>query len=454
MIREVAERTNDNAGDGTTTSMLLMQAIVDQGMKAISAGADGIELRKGITAAVELVVASLRAEKVDATTLEMLASTATISCRDSQLGYMIAEIVQQAGKDGIVTIEDRAEPDTIYEQLEGLKLTGGFLNEFFVNLPERQQTVFRDVPILVTPKVLTLADEMSHIMETVAKMGKKEAIVIASGIEGDALTTSVHNWLKKTIFVLPIRVLTYGAGEGKLKDVAAITGATYLDENEKAITDVTADDFGRAARTVTDRHDTVIISDDDKLKKERIKDLKAALSTANEFESESLNERIAKLNNAMFTIKVGGKTESDRNELKTRVDHAIKAAKAAQEDGVVAGGGSALYRAVQAQDKPDTTEDIGIGMNIVYKACIKPLEQMAENSGYRLDKTDLKLILDKKKAIDFSSGQVVNAFREGIIDPLKVVQQCIENSSAQAGLFLTIDGSVVDVVPEVAEKIW
>jgi chaperonin GroEL len=453
LIREAAELTNDNAGDGTTTTAILMQAIVDQGMKAISSGADGIQLRKGITQAVTKLTKSLRSEKVDATSERMLAQTATISCRDEKLGKLIAEVVKKSGVDGMITIEDRSESDTVYEHQEGLKLQSGFLNEFFVNLPERQQAVFSDVPILVTPKVITTGAEMGHIMEVVSSMGQKQAVIIAAGVEGDALTTAVHNWLKKTIHILPLRILTYGAGEGKLKDLASITGATYLDENEKNILDIVKADFGRAKQTVTDRHETIIITDDEKLKQERVKEIEAAIPSANEFETEQLKERIAKLNNAMFTVKVGGRIETERNELKTRVDDAIKAAKAALEDGVVAGGGSALYRAVQAQDKPDVTDDIGIGESIVYKACLKPIQQMAENSGYSLDKSDLKAILDKTKAIDFSSGEVVDAYKQGIIDPLKVVLECVQNSSTQAGLFLTLDGSVVDVVPEQAEKI-
>ena len=453
LVREAAEMTNDKAGDGTTTTALLMQAIVEQGMKAIAAGADGIQLRKGIEIAVNNIVESLRAEKVIADTEDQLADTATISCRDPELGKLIAEVVKQAGKDGMVTIEDRAEADTTYERLEGLKLAGGFFSEFFVNLPERQQTVFNDVPILVTPKVITLAEEMHRIMETVGNMGKKEAVIIANGIEGEALKTLVFNWHKQAIYILPLRVITYGAGEGKLKDVAAVTGGTYLDEHEKNLLDITAEDFGRASRTITDRHETVVVSDKDDLKQERIKELEAAIPSASEFEKESLQERIAKLSNGVFTVKVGGRTESERNEKKTRVDDAIKAAKAALEDGIIAGGGSALYRAAKSQKTPDITDDIGIGENVVYKACTKPLEQMAENSGYTMDRNDLNEISDKTKAIDFSTAKVVDAYKQGIIDPLKVTQESIQNAASQAGLFLTIDGVVVDVVPEQQEKI-
>jgi chaperonin GroEL len=453
-LKEAAEKTNDNAGDGTTTTAILMQSIIDQGMKVIAAGADGIALREGVRTATQNIIESVRSEKVDASSEETLADTATISCRDPRIGQMIASVVKQAGEDGMITLEDTMDEETVYNKKEGLRLRGGYLHELFINLPERRQTVFSDVPVLVTEKSITTAQEMGRIMETVSNMGKKEAVIIAASINGDALATAAVNWQKNAIHILPVRVLTYGeAGQGALKDVAAITGATYLDDQEKNIIDITQADFGRATTTVTDRHETTIITKNQELKDERIKDLQAALKDAKEFEAESIRERIAKLKSAMFTIKVGGKTESERNELKTRIDDAIKAAKAALESGVVAGGGSTLYRAVQAQDKPDVTTDEGIGESIVYKACLAPLNQMAHNSGYILDKTDLAKIKSPKKAINFKTCEVVDAFKDGIVDPLKVVVECIQNASSEAALFLTLDGAVVDVQPEQAEKI-
>lgn len=454
LIKEAAEKTNDNAGDGTTTTMILMQAMVNYGMKALSSGADGIELRKGINRATENILKYLQKEKLTANDIETLANVATISCRDAKLGKLIADIVIKSGQDGMVTIEDRFEFDTTYEQLEGVRLTGGYLLDSFINLPERQQTVFNDVPVLVTDRTLTMGEEMAKIMETVANMGKKEAIIIAAGIEGNALATAYLNWKQRNIFILPVRVLTYGdLGQGLLKDVAAITGATYLDEHEKTLLDITRDDFGRAVKSVTDKHNTTIISEDDKLKGERIKELEAAIKSASAFEAENLRERIAKLRSGMFTVKVGGRTESERNELKTRVDDAIKSAKAALENGVVAGGGSSLYRASKKQKKPDTTNDQGIGENIVYKSCEVPIEQMAQNSGVRLDSADLEDIQDPLLTIDFSKGEVVHAYDKGIIDPFKVVTECIENAATQAGLFLTLDAGVIDIEDEKAETV-
>jgi chaperonin GroEL len=454
-LREVAEKTNDNAGDGTSTTMILMQSIIDQGLKAISAGADGIPLREGIKTATNNIIKYLETERVESSDLKSLAAVATISSRDPIIGKLIAKVVKESGKDGIITIEDRIEEDTIYDKVEGLKLRGGFMGEFFVNLPERRQAVFNDVPILVTNRTITMANEMGKIMELVSAMGKKEAVVIANGIDGDALATAMVNWSKKAIYILPLRVMTYGeTGEGAVKDVAAVTGAHYIDESEpRTLLELEVSDFGRAAKTVSDKHETTIISNNNELKQKHVKKLQASLSNAKEYEAESLRERIAKLQSTMFTIKVGGRTDTERGELKTRVDDAIKAAKAALEDGVVAGGGSSLYRAVMAQTKPDVTTDEGIGENVVYKALLAPIEQMAINSGYTLDKGDLKSILDKTKVINFKTCRVANAFADGILDPLKVVMECVKNASSGAGGFLTLGGLVIQHTVEEDEKI-
>lgn len=454
-LREVAEKTNDNAGDGTSTTMILMQSIINQGLKAIATGTDGIPLRDGMKTATDNIIAHLKTEKVDASDIESLTAVATISSRNPVIGRLIAEVVKESGVDGIITIEDRVEEDTVYDKVEGLKLRGGFMGEFFVNLPERRQAVFNDVPILVTNRNITLASEMGRIFDVVSSMGKKEAVVIANSIDGDALATAMVNWKNKAIYVLPLRVQTYAeTGEGAVKDVASVTGANYLDETQtKTLLEITAEDFGRAAKTVTDKHETTIISNNNELKQKHVKKLKASLSNAKEYEAESLRERISKLQSTMFTIKVGGRTDTERNELKTRVDDAIKAAKAALEDGVVAGGGSSLYRAVMAQDKPDVTTDEGIGEQVVYKALLAPIKQLALNSGYSLDKGDLKGILNKKKVINFKTCEVADAYKDGILDPLKVVMECVRNASSGAGSFLTLGGIVVQHQTEQDETI-
>jgi chaperonin GroEL len=394
IVKEAAGRTNDVAGDGTTTASVLVQAIVNEGHKAIGAGADPVAVRRGIEKAAREVVKLIKKEATKTEDLETLVSTAIISCGDDELGELVARIVFEAGVDGVVTLEDNPEPETISEQAEGLNLRGGLLVQNYINVPELQQAALNNVPIFVTNQSVTLADEMAAIMNATFKKGSKQVVVIAQGIEADALITSLKNWVDNKFWALPIRVMAYGdMGEGVLRDVAALTGARFFDAmaNDR-ITDVTAEDLGKAGKVVVTKHETTIVAGTEAQKKDRIKELTAQIkATDREFERESLRERIAKLRNALFTIKVGGITDTERGERKLRVEDAINACKAALTDGVVAGGGSALYRAthnhtVKAED------DETLGYTAVLKACKVPIELMAENSGLRLDRSDLEEI--------------------------------------------------------------
>lgn len=456
IVKEVAGRTNDTAGDGTTTASVLLQAIVNEGTKLIESGLDPVFVRRGIEKAAKDVVAIVLEQAKKATDLDTLISTARISCGDSDLGKLVAECVEKAGAEGVVTLEDNPENETIAEGLEGLRLRGSFTIPHFINVPELQQALYNDVPVFVTNMNITLADEMIRIMEAANMKRKKEVVIIANSIESDALLTAAKNTVEKRFNVLPIRVLAYGdMGEGMLRDVAAITGATFYDSAlGKAITDMTADDLGHIKKIVADKHHTTVITDDEERKADRVKELKAQINaTDRSFEQESIKERIAKLNSAMFTIKVGGQTDTERQERKLRIEDAINATKAALTDGVVTGGGSTLYRAAKAAAAKiaDTyatyvsvaQTDESAGYMAVLKACEEPIEQMARNSSIKLDRTDLKAILNKKQAIDFTNGEVVNAFEVGIIDPVKVVTSTIENAASGAALFLTTEAAVV-----------
>lgn len=450
IVKEAAGKTNDVAGDGTTTVSVLLQAIVNEGTKAIATGADAVSVRKGIEKAAKAIVESIKKEAQKADDLETLISTATISCGDSELGRMVAECVQKAGADGMVTLEDNAEVETVAEGLEGLRLRGSFTIPHFINVPELQQAAYNNVLVFVTNQSVTLADEVIRIIEAAHMKGKKEVVIIANSIESDALLTAAKNTLEKRFAVLPIRVLAYGdMGEGMLRDVAAITGATFYDgAASMKIMEMTGDDLGFATKIVADKHYTTVITEDEEAKQNRIKELKAQIkSTDRNFEQESLVERIAKLNSAMFTIKVGGLTDTERNERKLRIEDAINATRAALTDGVIAGGGSALYRAAAGltwENSVEVHSDESFGYNAVLKACLVPIEQMATNSGIRLDRSDLKALDNKKKAIDFTTGQIVNAFEQGIVDPVNVVTAAIENAASGAGLFLITEKVVVN----------
>lgn len=446
LIRQVAAKTNDVAGDGTTTATILMHAIVSEGMKSINTGADAVQVRKGIEKASGEVISKIKLEAVKAESLDRLVSTATISCGDEELGRLIAEVVQKAGKEGMVTLEDSPAPGTEYESHEGMKVRGGYQFPIFVTNPESQQAVFKDVPILVTNQPLTLAPEMVRIMETAASMGKKECVIVANSIEGDALQVAVMNWMQGKFRALPVRVVAYGdTGTGLLEDVAAITGATFIDGlSGKKVEDITQGDLGVAKKFVATKSESTVVSDSDESKAERIKVLKGQLKSAEAFEKESLEERIAKMNSAMYTIKVGGVTETEQKERKLRVEDAVNATKAAMEDGVVAGGGSALYRAGTyfLGEKRRYGSDELAGYQAVLSACRQPIKQMAENASVEIGMQLLDLS-DQSKTIDFRSGEVVDAFDQGIIDPVKVVVSALENAASGAALFLTTEAGVV-----------
>jgi chaperonin GroEL len=437
LIREVASKTNDIAGDGTTTASILMQAIVNEGLTALANGQDVITVRNDIETRSREIIALVKEQSVKAKDLDTLIATATISCGNKDLGEMIATVVDKLGKDGMVTIEDSPEVETKSEFLEGLKLRGGFLYSMFVNQPERQQSVFNNVPVIVTNQSLTLAEEVLRIMETVSSMGKKECVVIANSIDADALITAAKNWQSGKFTLLPIRVMAYGdMGEGVLRDVAAITGATYIDTAEgRKITDLTTPELGTATKIVASKNETTVIAGDEKVRLERAAELESELKNNNkDFEKNSLRERIAKLSTGMATIKVGGVTETERQERKLRVEDAINATKAALVDGVVRGGGATLYAL-----SDDTS--------IVGRACKLPLMQMAANAGYILDRSELTAIQERSasKVIDFAKGEVTDAFETGIIDPALVVTTALENAASGAALFLTTEASVVTI---------
>lgn len=445
LIREVAARTNDVAGDGTTTSCVLMQAIVNEGNKAVIGGADPILVRRGIVATAKTVVDQVKSDSMVADDLETLTATATISCGDPELGAMVAEVIQKAGTDGVVTLEDNPEPETISERMEGLKLRGGFTVQNYINAPELQQAVLKDALIFVTNQNVVLGSEMGAIMTAANNKGKKNVVVMANGIESDALITSLKNWLENKFFALPIRVLAYGdMGEGMLRDVASITGAKFFDgmAGDK-ISEVKPEDLGSLDKVVATKHETTIITSDFGKRDERIAELKGQITaTDRAFEKESLTERIAKLNNALFTIKVGGVTDTERLERKLRIEDAINATKAALTDGVVSGGGAALYRASMIVSATGEGDEL-LGATAVLKACREPIEQMALNSSIRLDRSDLLAIETRGETIDFKTGAVVTAFKSGIIDPTKVVVSALENAASGAALFLVTEAAVV-----------
>lgn len=446
-VRQAAQRTNDVAGDGTTTASVLVQALVEEGIKSPTSP---VQLRREIESAVKSILKSISEQTVviEQSDEKRLADIATISCRDPQLGKMIAQLVSEIGADGVITIEDSPLAETTVEKTKGLKIRGGLISPFFVNHKAFQQAVYNNVPIVVTDDAITNDREVLRLMEQLYEAGHKEAVLIAAQIEGSALQTIIANRLQKKFDMLPVRVIAYGAiGEGYLKDICAATGATFISVKEgRKVMDFTAPEAGSARQVVAGAHEVTFIGGAGDYE-DRVRELKAQLKNVKALEYESLEERIAKLQSKTASVKVGGLIDSEREEVKKRIEDAINSTKAALSDGIVTGGGAALLRAGRNLKGDD------YGTRVVKAACEYPLRQIAENSGVELDRGELEEITrDIHKTYDFRSGEVVDAFNEGIIDPAKVVTTALKNATAAACLFL-INKAAITTVEDTGEEL-
>jgi len=429
LIRESASKTNDSAGDGTTTAVILTQAIIEQGMQALASGQDAVRIKAEIEADTKTMIDAIKKEVITAEDIDSLINIATISCGNPELGKIVADTVFKVGKDGLVTLEDNVMTDTTAEITEGLKVSGGYISPFFVTNRGLQEAIYEDVPIVVTDQSLTTGEEMLRLLQTAKDAGFKSLVVIAGEISGGALAFAIvnHNVFK----TLPVRVVGFGEmGEGYLRDIASVTGATFITTKDgRKIKDFTAPEFGKALKVVSNKNDTTILADNLNAE-DRIAELEGQLKNAKDYEAESLKERIAKLKSAVGVIKVGGLTDTERIERKLRVEDAINATKAAFNEGVVAGGGSALLRA--------STKKVG---HIMATAVKEPFNQLVKNSSLTLDKSELEEVLTNlNKTINFATGELVNAHLSGIIDPVKVIISALENSASTASLFLTAEG--------------
>lgn len=450
LAREVASKTEDVAGDGTTTATVLFRAIVHEGMKALVTGVDPVALRRGIEKAAKAAVEAVEKGKTDVDDLESLQAVATISSRDPELGKIIAKLVKEVGPDGLITLDASEELETTSELTEGLELRGGFTTPFFITNPNRPESVLDKVPVFVTNHSLTNALEVVRLMEVAAAEGHKQAVVIANSIEGEALLTCIINWREQKFRLLPLRVVSHGSiGEDAVRDVAAVTGGTFYAKEEGNRLPTNMDDrpfesshFGLAGRVIATK-DKVTILDGEGDKDARIIEIEAKLPSLKDYEKESAKERIAKMRSGVGRIAIGGLTETDRTERMKRVEDAVNSTKAALESGVVAGGGAALYRAADSYIETDK-EDEGIGVLAVLKACTTPINLMAENAGMHLDKSELDLIRENNElTFDFDSGEIVTAMEAGIIDPCKTVTAALKHAANQAALFLTSESTVV-----------
>lgn len=447
IVKEVANKTNDVAGDGTTTASLLLQAITTYALQQLSNQSDPVEIRKGIEEGAKAVVIELEKQKIETDDIDSLTAIATISCGDYELGKLIAEVIHKLGPDGIVTVEDSPEENTTSRVSEGLELRGGFPLPAFITKPATQEAVINDAPIFVTDHDITNGLEVIKIMEVCAQNGIKQAVLIANSISGEALASCAINKMQGKFTLIPIRVTAFGEqGQGVLRDVAAATGALFFTKEEghrlpaSMEDNYNWEDFGRADRIVATRERTTIIGGAGD-REGRIAELESQIPNMKRaFEVEQVKERIAKLKSGVGVISVGAITETEREERKLRIEDAINSTKVALKAGVVAGGGAALYR---ASFSDFGGQEIRPGFQAVLSACQEPLKQIAKNSGFELDRSDLEKIRKQEKlTIDFTSGEVVDSKTAGIIDPFLVVSTALKNAASAAALFITTEASV------------
>jgi chaperonin GroEL len=456
LAREVASKTNDVAGDGTTTATVLAQAIVREGLRVVAAGHNPMDLKRGLEQAVDTVIDGIRDIASPVAGKEQIAQVATISGHDTEIGEIIADVMEKVGKDGVITVEEGKGIRMETEFVEGMQLDRGYVSPYFVTNQDRMEAVLDDPYILLTDKRLSGVAELLPALERILQV-TKNIVIMADDVEGEALATLVVNKLRGTINVLAIKAPSFGdRREAILEDIAILTGGTFITEKMgRKLENVQVTDLGRARRVVSTREDTVIIEGhgSDEAIQARIKQIKAqSEDAASEFDREKLQERLAKLAGGVAVIKVGAATEVELKERKLRVEDALSATRAAVEEGIVPGGGVALLRAQKGLDRLEKTlpDDERTGVGILRRALDEPLRMIAENAGQ-----EGMVIVDKVRAgkdvnfgYDAATGEYGDMLAKGIIDPAKVTRTALENASSIASLVLTTESLVTEIPSE------
>jgi chaperonin GroEL len=451
MVREVATKTNDTAGDGTTTATVLAQAIYREGIKNVAAGANPMALQRGIQMATETVVAELERMSKKVKGKEELANVASVSANnDRQIGQLISEAMEQVGKDGVVTVEESRTLQTELDIVEGMQFDRGYLSPYFVTNPDRMEAVLDEPLILLHEKKIAAMRELLPVLEQTAGQGRS-LLIIAEDIEGDALATLVVNRLRGTIKVCAVKAPAFGdRRKAILEDLAILTGGRVITEELGIkLENVTLADLGSAKRAIVDKDTTTIVEGAGEAKaiQGRVGTMRAQIEeTTSDYDREKLQERLAKLAGGVAVVRVGAATETAMKEIKMRVEDALNATKAAAQEGIVPGGGVALMRAAKALDKlTETDGDVVTGIRIVRRALEEPLRRIAENAGIE-GAVVVGRIEDSKGAKGFNAatGEYEDLVAAGIIDPTKVVRTALQNAASIAGLLLTTEAAITD----------
>jgi len=455
LAREVATKTNDVAGDGTTTATVLAQAIVREGMRNVAAGANPMDLKRGIERGVETVVETLRDLAKPVAGKEQIGQVATLSGHDPEIGDIIADVMEKVGKDGVITVEEGKGIRLETEFVEGMQIDRGYISPYFVTNPDRMEAVLDDPYILITDKKLSGVNDFLPVLERALQV-TKNLVIVCDDCDGEALATLVVNKLRGTINALAVKAPSFGdRRKAILEDIAILTGGTYVtEEMGRKLENTQATDLGRARRVVSTKDDTVIIEGHgtDEAIQARIKTIKAQVDDASsDFDREKLQERLAKLAGGVAVIKVGAPTEVELKEKKLRVEDALSATRAAVEEGIVPGGGVALLRAADTLGKLEKSlsRDEWIGVGILRKALDEPLRMIAENAGVEgmVVVDEVRRHKDGSYGYDAATGEYCDLFEHGIIDPAKVTRAALENAASIAALVLTTE-TLVTEIPE------
>ncbi|MBT5016675.1 chaperonin GroEL [Candidatus Peregrinibacteria bacterium] len=451
LVKEVATKTNDVAGDGTTTATVLAYALISEGLRNLAAGANPIALKRGIQKGVAKVVEELEKVKKDISTPEEVAQVATISAQDPEVGRLISEIMEMVGNDGVITVEESQTFGLEKEVVEGMQFDNGYISPYMVTDPGRMEAVYEDAKILITDKKVSSVQALLPLLEKLAQGGKKELVIIAEDVDGEALATMVVNKLRGTFSMLALKAPAFGDRRKEmLKDLAAVTGGTVISE-EVGLTleNVELGHLGEARKVIASKDNTTIVegkgpqSDVD----DRVAEMKVALDqSSSDFDKEKIMERIAKLSGGVGVIKVGAATEVELKEKKHRIEDALSATRAAVEEGIVSGGGTALLQAAKVLEGMRGEDDEITGMHIVLKALQAPVFQIAQNAGKEgAVVVDMIRNAEIGMGYDAEKGEMVNMIKAGIVDPKKVTRFALENAGSLAGIFLTMEGAVVDL---------
>lgn len=451
MIKEVASKTSDVAGDGTTTATVIAQAIIHEGLKNVAAGANPMDVKRGIDAAVKVVVEELKAQSKELPGKTEIAQVAKISANnDPEIGDLIADAMEKVGKDGVITVEEAKSTDTSLEVVEGMQFDRGYLSPYFITDSESMETVLEDVYLLIHDKKISNMKDLLPILEKVSQAGKS-LLIVAEDLEGEALATLVVNKLRGTIKVCAVKAPGFGDRRKEmLQDVAVVTGGTVISEDQGyKLENATISYLGEAGRVVIDKDNTTIVSGSGEVDmiKARINEIKVQVEkSSSDYDKEKLQERLAKLSGGVAVLNIGAATEIEMKEKKARVEDALHATRAAVEEGIIPGGGVALLRAIPKLKKMKISDDKMIGVRIVMRSLEEPVRQIAANAGHEPSIVIQKILEGKGDfGFDANKEEYVNMIDAGVIDPTKVTRVAVENAASIAGLMLTTEAIIADI---------